>query len=293
MTPTRLVLFDIDGTLVLTGGAGKRAMDRAFEDAFGIGDAFADIAMGGRTDRFLIERGLERWGIPATGAALDLFRHRYLAHLADGIHEPGNGRKGTMPGVDALLDALEAQPQVQTALLTGNYAAGARIKLEHFGLWDRFAWGAFGDDYAERDALARAAVADAPRRGVHARRSAARGRRRRHAVRHRLRPSRRCPGGGGGHRWAHPRRVACPRPRFGRRDPRRARRGARPRHPPGGVTATPAGTHGRDRRFRTQSQHLWCEIDTWLPCPPSPPACGRSGTAASTGASPPASSRWS
>lgn len=166
MTPTRLVLFDIDGTLVLTGGAGKRAMDRAFEEAFGIGDAFADIAMGGRTDRFLIERGLERWGIPATGAALDLFRHRYLAHLADGIHEPGNGRKGRMPGVEALLEALEAQPQVQTALLTGNYAAGAQIKLEHFGLWDRFAWGAFGDDYAERDALARAAVADAPRRGV-------------------------------------------------------------------------------------------------------------------------------
>ena len=166
MTPTRLVLFDIDGTLVLTGGAGKRAMDRAFEDAFGIGDAFADIAMGGRTDRFLIERGLERWSIPATGAALDLFRHRYLAHLADGIHEPGNGRKGRMPGVEALLEALEAQPQVQTALLTGNYAAGAQIKLEHFGLWDCFAWGAFGDDYAERDALARAAVADAPRRGV-------------------------------------------------------------------------------------------------------------------------------
>ena len=166
MSPTRLVLFDIDGTLVLTGGAGKRAMDRAFEEAFGIGNAFADIAMGGRTDRFLIERGLEHWGIPATGGALDLFRRRYLAHLADSIHEPGLGTKGTMPGVGAVLDALDAQPEVQTALLTGNYAAGAQIKLEHFGLWDRFAWGAFGDDYVERDALARAAVADAPRRGV-------------------------------------------------------------------------------------------------------------------------------
>ena len=166
MTPTRLVLFDIDGTLVLTGGAGKRAMDRAFEEAFGIGNAFADIAMGGRTDRFLIERGLERWGLPVTAAALDLFRRRYLAHLADSINEPGQGRKGIMPGVDALLDAIAAQPQVQSALLTGNFAAGARIKLEYFGLWDRFAWGAFGDDYVERDALAQAAVADAPRRGV-------------------------------------------------------------------------------------------------------------------------------
>ena len=51
-----------------------------------------------------------------------------------------------MPGVEALLDALDALPHVQTALLTGNYQGGARIKLEHFGLWDRFAWGAFGDD---------------------------------------------------------------------------------------------------------------------------------------------------
>ena len=164
--PTRLVLFDIDGTLVLTGGAGKRAMDRAFEDAFGVADAFADIAMGGRTDRYLIERGLERWSLPVTAESLDRFRDRYLAHLAETIDEPGNGRKGTMPGVGALLDALAARPHVQSALLTGNYAGGARLKLRHFGLWDRFAWGAFGDDHADRDALARAAVAVAPARGV-------------------------------------------------------------------------------------------------------------------------------
>ena len=163
---TRLVLFDIDGTLVLTGGAGKRAMDRAFADAFGIDDAFADVAMGGRTDRYLIERGLERWGIPITPDALGRFRACYLNHLAETIHEPGQGRKGTMPGVAALLDALDARPDVQTALLTGNYEAGARIKLTHFELWHRFAWGAYGDDHAERDELALAAVAAAPRRGI-------------------------------------------------------------------------------------------------------------------------------
>jgi phosphoglycolate phosphatase len=164
--PARLVLFDIDGTLVLTGGAGKRAMDRAFEDAFGVPDAFADVAMGGRTDRFLIERALERWSLPITADALTRFRDGYLAHLAGSLHEPGNGRKGLMPGVPALLDALDGRPHVQTALLTGNYEDGARLKLEHFGLWDRFAWGAFGDDHADRDALARAAVAAAPSRGV-------------------------------------------------------------------------------------------------------------------------------
>jgi len=163
---TRLVLFDIDGTLVLTGGAGKRAMDRAFATAFGIADAFAEVPMGGRTDRFLIERALDRWGLEVSAVTLDRFRAAYLDHLRETIHEPGHGRRGVMPGVVELLDALAARPAIQPALLTGNYAHGARIKLEHFGLWDRFAWGTFGDDHADRDDLARAAVAAAPHQGV-------------------------------------------------------------------------------------------------------------------------------
>ena len=128
--PTRLVLFDIDGTLVLTGGAGKRAMDRAFADAFGVANAFADVPMGGRTDRYLIERGLERWGMPA-----HCRRPRGLPPplpAPPGREHPraGHGTKGTMPGVAGLLDALDSRPAVQTALLTGNYEAGARIKLD-------------------------------------------------------------------------------------------------------------------------------------------------------------------
>ena len=71
-----------------------------------------------------------------------------------------------MPGVAAILDALAARPEVQLALLTGNYQGGARIKLTHFDLWHRFAWGAFGDEHAERDELARTAVASAVERGV-------------------------------------------------------------------------------------------------------------------------------
>lgn len=164
--PTRLVLFDIDGTLVLTGGAGKRAMDRAFAAAFGIADAFAAVPMSGRTDRFLIECALEQWGVPVHAETLERFRAAYLAHLRDAIHEPGHGRRGVMPGVVALLDALASRPAIQAALLTGNYAHGARIKLEHFGLWERFAWGVFGDEHADRDELARAAVAAAPHQGV-------------------------------------------------------------------------------------------------------------------------------
>jgi phosphoglycolate phosphatase len=162
----RLVLFDIDGTLVLTGGAGKRAMDRAFADTFGIVDAFAGVPMGGRTDRYLAEEALARHRLPATPEALARFRTAYLAHLEATIHEPGQGTKARLPGVEALLDALDARRDVQSALLTGNYEAGARIKLRHFGLWGRFAWGAYGDDHADREALACAALADAPARGV-------------------------------------------------------------------------------------------------------------------------------
>ena len=160
------MLFDIDGTLVLTGGAGKRAMDRAFADVFGVDDAFAGMSMAGRTDRWLAEQALERHRLPVTPDHLAGFRTRYLAHLAGGIHEPGVGRRGVMPGVEALLERLEGRPGVHLALLTGNYAEGARIKLAHFDLWRRFGWGMFGDDHADRDALARAALAAAPGHGV-------------------------------------------------------------------------------------------------------------------------------
>ena len=162
----RLLLFDIDGTLVLTGGAGKRSMDRAFEDVFGVPEAFAEVSMAGRTDRWLVETALERHGVTATPERLAAFRARYLALLEAAIGEPGCGRRGVMPGVPEVLTRLRARDDAHLALLTGNYAEGARIKLEHFGLWDHFAWGAFGDDHAERDALARAAVAEASARGI-------------------------------------------------------------------------------------------------------------------------------
>jgi len=162
----RLVLFDIDGTLVLTGGAGKRSMDRAFEEVFGVPDAFAGMSMAGRTDRWLVETALARHGVTATAERLDAFRACYLDLLDASISESGSGRRGVMPGVPEVLVRLGARDDAHLALLTGNYAAGARIKLEHFGLWEHFAWGAFGDDYAERDALARAAVAGAAARGI-------------------------------------------------------------------------------------------------------------------------------
>ena len=141
-------------------------MDRAFEDVFGVPEAFAEVSMAGRTDRWLVETALERHGVTATPERLAAFRARYLALLEAAIGEPGCGRRGVMPGVPEVLTRLRARDDAHLALLTGNYAEGARIKLEHFGLWDHFAWGAFGDDHAERDALARAAVAEASARGI-------------------------------------------------------------------------------------------------------------------------------
>ena len=164
--PTRLVLFDIDGTLVLTGGAGKRAMDRAFADAFGVANAFADVPMGGRTDRYLIERGLERWGMPATAAALEAFRRHYLRHLAESIHEPGTAPRGpcrAWPGCST--PSTPGRPCRRRCSPATTRRARASSST-HFDLWHRFAWGAFGDDHAERDELACAAVAAAAGRGV-------------------------------------------------------------------------------------------------------------------------------
>ncbi len=150
-----IVLFDIDGTLIRTGRAGSRAMDRAFEDLFGIARAFEATPMAGRTDRWILDDAARRAGVTLTSAALHRFRNRYLDRLLEALPEPGP-QKGVLPGVRQLLDALTKPPlagQVFPALLTGNAEGGARIKLEHFDLWRYFRCGAYGDDVSDRNQL--------------------------------------------------------------------------------------------------------------------------------------------
>jgi phosphoglycolate phosphatase len=149
---TSLILFDIDGTLVLTGGAGGRAMSFAFQEIFGIHNALSGITMAGRTDAWILADALTAHKIPSDPAALVRFRDTYLRHLAIELDKPG-ARKGLMPGVRELLDALQRRDDVYLALLTGNYEEGARIKLEYFDLWRYFPCGAFGDDAPQRDGL--------------------------------------------------------------------------------------------------------------------------------------------
>ncbi|MBY0496287.1 MAG: HAD hydrolase-like protein [Cyanobacteria bacterium] len=148
-----LILFDIDGTLLLSGRAGLRAMTRAFKDTFGITDAFKDQHFGGRTDSFLVSNALKNAGLPDTPEQHHRFRETYIPLLAEEIQQPGTGHKGLMPGARELLEELDLFPDVHMALLTGNYREAAEIKLQHFEIWDFFEWGAFSDDAADRNAL--------------------------------------------------------------------------------------------------------------------------------------------
>jgi phosphoglycolate phosphatase len=165
------LLFDIDGTLIRTGRAGSRAMNRAFEELFGISRAFDGTHMAGRTDMWILEDAATRAGVNLTAASRQDFRARYLECLADALPEPGphSSMKGVLPGVRSLLDVLTAPPLSDTiflALLTGNSEDGARLKLEHFDLWRYFRCGAYGDDSADRNALVPFALARARRCGL-------------------------------------------------------------------------------------------------------------------------------
>jgi phosphoglycolate phosphatase len=154
---TTVLLFDIDGTLVLTGGAGSRAMSLAFEELFAVADAFLGVPMPGRTDTWLLSDACDAHGIPRDSPDLARFPDVYLRHLAIELRKPGP-RKGAMPGVRELLTELSTRDDVYLALLTGNYETAARLKLEYFDLWRYFPCGAFGDNAPDRNGLLPRAV---------------------------------------------------------------------------------------------------------------------------------------
>jgi phosphoglycolate phosphatase-like HAD superfamily hydrolase len=162
---SHLILFDIDGTLVLTGGAGGRAMRRAFHDIFQVDNAFEGIPMPGRTDLSLLREALARAGWTDDDGRLGQFQTRYYDYLADALEEPHPG-KVVMPGVRELLDALTQRDDVFLALLTGNFAPSARLKLQHFDLWRYFPCGAFGEDAEDRNLLVPIAIERAQRHGA-------------------------------------------------------------------------------------------------------------------------------
>jgi phosphoglycolate phosphatase-like HAD superfamily hydrolase len=153
MVAPLLFLFDIDGTILSTRGAGREALDEAFLRVCGWPDATRGVPIGGSTDGAIARGVAARFGhdwtdgpAPYDEATLE---EAYLAALRRRLDAPG--RVELCPGVVELLDALEGR--VHLALLTGNWVAGARVKLGAVGLADRFVVGAYGGDAVDRNAL--------------------------------------------------------------------------------------------------------------------------------------------
>ena len=162
----KLVLFDIDGTLVLTGGAGIRAMNRAGASVLGVPQILDGVPIAGRTDWIIFHDALQKIGRDLDGELFERLRAEHVANLRDEILAPGEGVKAVMPGIPELLAELERRADVHLGLLTGNFKEAAQIKLEHFDLWRYFRFGAFGDDSSDRNALVPFALERARAAGV-------------------------------------------------------------------------------------------------------------------------------
>jgi phosphoglycolate phosphatase-like HAD superfamily hydrolase len=151
-------LFDIDGTLIASGGAGQEATFAALSAAFGVPVTRAGIAFAGRTDRAIATDVFAVHGIRNTEENWQTFQRVYLDHLQLQL----NRRAGeVLQGVRQLLRRLEEEPTNHLGLLTGNIRAGAERKLRHYGLWHHFYFGGYGDQHESRDDVARQALAAA------------------------------------------------------------------------------------------------------------------------------------
>lgn len=146
----RLLLWDIDATLITTGGAGDKALRHVVEVRFGVRDELHDIEIAGRTDTGIIASILRKYDVPQTEENIATFLDQYLSFLAQLLP----GLQGhVMPGVNELLRRVKQNPDRVVALLTGNMRRGAELKLRRYGLWDYFEFGAFADDHHDRNQL--------------------------------------------------------------------------------------------------------------------------------------------
>jgi phosphoglycolate phosphatase-like HAD superfamily hydrolase len=153
-----VILFDIDGTLVRTGGAGKAAMEAALAEEFDVVLAAEEVPYSGRTDNAIGRDLLTAHGIEPTPANRRRLVEGYLARLPTSLAQTtGN----VCPGIGELLGVLRPRADVVLGLLTGNVRRGAATKLAHYGLWEHFVCGGFGDDHDDRDDVARAALRSA------------------------------------------------------------------------------------------------------------------------------------
>ncbi len=147
---TKLLLFDIDQTILHSGGAGEKALTLALRDRFGREETLENIEIAGKTDISIAHRIFEAHGIEPLPENIERFLNGYLGHLES---ELGRNDGRLLPGFPRILDALALMPEVGVGLLTGNLRRGAELKLRHYGVFDYFSFGAFADDSQERNLL--------------------------------------------------------------------------------------------------------------------------------------------
>jgi phosphoglycolate phosphatase-like HAD superfamily hydrolase len=153
-TQPTVLLFDIDGTLILSGGAGRRGFERAFTRVIGRCDTLGGFSFGGMTDRGIARRALEAAGHVFEEALVERLLHEYLLALQDELAKRPDYR--IMPKVRETVDALRKWTHVGVGLGTGNIKGGAEAKLRHGALWELFDFGGFGCDAEDRTELLRA-----------------------------------------------------------------------------------------------------------------------------------------
>ena len=157
MTVRVLYLFDIDGTILLAGGAGSRALNRVFAERHGVPGAFEGIQPGGKTDPGIVgEMFANALGREPSREEVDEILTAYVPVVREEIARADRFRM--MPAVVETLDFLAVQEGVLLGIATGNIRGSARAKLEHLGLWHRFAVGGYGDDCPDRPGLIERAI---------------------------------------------------------------------------------------------------------------------------------------
>jgi phosphoglycolate phosphatase-like HAD superfamily hydrolase len=148
----KLVLFDIDGTLIRSGGAGVQAFERTFTEIFGLKEATRRMKFAGRTDVSLVREAFKLFEVDPIEANFRKFFEHYPVFLEEMLH---SCKGGVCEGILPMIDELKRTPEKPVlGLLTGNVRRGAELKLRHYNLWQHFTTGAFADDHEDRNCIA-------------------------------------------------------------------------------------------------------------------------------------------
>ncbi|MEY4189891.1 MAG: hypothetical protein RIR17_627 [Planctomycetota bacterium] len=156
-----VVLFDIDGTLLSSAGAGKAALEKSMASRFGVEEIVDGLTLSGRTDLAILHDLFRMHEIPFSETGFKTMLEGYLEHLPECLKSV-QGK--VLPGIDLILEKLAQDSEFQVGLLTGNLRKGAKIKLGHFGINEYFSFGGFGDFHLDRDDVAREALKEVQER---------------------------------------------------------------------------------------------------------------------------------